>query len=158
MAQGILAFPVDLAFLTPRTELASLLAILRQRHGGYQVVAHWTQGEFHHDVVLQVGSPGPDIPGPILVLGTNCNGGIKEVFCFDEVPDRWALWHFRCPENPEFEGQLPELLGATRTKIWYDLCSLLGDDGPSELKPGFRERMRGGGWCAVHENPMQEGE
>jgi hypothetical protein len=141
---------MELAFLTPRTELTSLLEVVRRKYGGYQILDHWTQGEFHHDVVMKVGNPRPEIPGQILVLATNCNGGIKEVLCFDEVPDRWALWHFRCPENPEFAGELPQILGSTRTKIWYDPCSLLGDDGPSELKPEFRERMRGGGWCSAN--------
>ena len=40
-----------------------------------------------------------------------------------------ALRHFRCPENPEFGGNLPALLGAARTPNWYDPCSLLGEDG-----------------------------
>jgi hypothetical protein len=140
---------MDLAFLTPRTELTSLLQTMRRRYGGYRVLAHWTQGEFHHDVVMQVADPRPDLPGPVLVVATNCNGGIKEVLCFDEVPDRWALWHQRCPDNPEFGGELPPLRGSSRTKIWYDPCTLLGDDGPSELKPECRQRMRGGGWCAA---------
>lgn len=144
---------MDLAFLTPRTELASLLRLSQQKYGGYRVLEHWKQGEFHHDVVLRIGAPAPDIPGSILVVGTNCNGGIKEVLCFARVPDRWALWHHRCPQNPEFAGELPALLGSVRTKIWYDPCGLLGEDGPSELKPEFRERMRGGGWCQTGTPP-----
>ena len=137
----------DLSFLVPSQSLASVLATLRDRYGGYSVVEHWKQGEFHHDLVLRVADPGEALPGAILVISTNCNGGIKELLCFAEVPDRWALWHHRCPNIPEFEGALPAILGAHRTPNWYDPCGLLGEDGPSELKPEFRERLRGGGWC-----------
>ncbi len=149
----------DLAFLTSSAALTSVLHVMRETYGGYLVLDHWKQGEFHHDIVLKIAKPRPIIPGEILVVGTNCNGGVKEILCFDQVPDRWALWHFRCPENSEFAGELPPILGATRTKIWYDPCSLLGDDGPSELKPKFRKRMRGGGWCAADptEPEAQEG-
>ena len=31
--------------------LGVLLEDLTARYGGYELVAHWTQGEFHHDVV-----------------------------------------------------------------------------------------------------------
>lgn len=41
---------------------------------------------------------------------------------------------------------LPAILGEAKTPNWYDPCGLLGEDGPSELKPEFRERLRGGGW------------
>ena len=137
----------DLSFLTERMSLANLLATLRQRYGGYTLMEHWKQGEFHHDVVLRVASPKPDLPGDVLVVATNCNGGIKELLCFDEAPQRYALWHFRCPDVPEFSGDIPPILGNVRTPNWYDPCGLLGENGPSELKPEFRERMRGGGWC-----------
>jgi hypothetical protein len=137
----------ELDFLTERMSLSSLLSTLRERYGGYKLLEHWKQGEFHHDVVLRVGTPGPDIPGDVLVVATNCNGGIKELLCFDKTPQRWAIWHFRCPEVPEFAGEIPAILGKTRTANWYDPCGLLGENGPSELKPEFRERMRGGGWC-----------
>ena len=63
------------------------------------------------------------------------------------MPDRWALWHYRCPDIPDFEDDLPALLGQARTRNWYDPCGLLGENGPSELKPEYRERLRGGGWC-----------
>lgn len=137
----------NLAPLTGSTVLSSLLGLMRERYGEYQVLDHWKQGEFHHDVVVKIGNPGDILPGDILVIGTNCNGGIKELLCFDQVPDRWALWHYRCPDVPEFVGELPAIRGAVRTKIWYDPCGLLGSDGPSELKPEYRERMKGGGWC-----------
>ena len=147
---------IDLSFLASRLVLAALLGTLRTRYGGYNIVEHWKQGEFHHDLVLKIHSPVPDLPGNILVVSTNCNGGIKELLCFNETPDRWALWHLRCPNIPEFEGGLPPVLGAARTPNWYDPCSLLGEDGPSELKPEFRERLRGGGWCLADPTKMNE--
>ncbi len=149
-----MAATCDLTPLTASTVLSSLLGVLRKEFGGYQVMEHWKQGEFHHDVVVKVAQAGPGLPGDVLVIATNCNGGIKELLCFDEVPNRWALWHYRCPHAPEFSGDLPAIRGAVRTKIWYDPCSLLGVDGPSELKPEFRERMPGGGWC--YADPMKQ--
>lgn len=32
------------------------------------------------------------------VIATDCNGGVKEVLGFETLPDRWALWHRRCPQ------------------------------------------------------------
>ena len=32
--------------------LGALLEELARRASGYELVAHWQQGEFHHDVVL----------------------------------------------------------------------------------------------------------
>jgi len=144
----------DLSFLTSSMALAGLLGTLRLKFGGYKIVEHWKQGEFHHDLVLRVGEQTKDLPGDILVVSTNCNGGVKELMCFDQVPDRWALWHHRCPNIPEFEGSLPAILGAVKTPNWYDPCGLLGEDGPSELKPEFRARLRGGGWCLA--DPAKE--
>src|ERR1700748_538993 len=139
--------PADFGTLASRQTLAGLLGDLRQKFGGYRIVEHWKQGEFHHDLVLCINTPADKLPGEILVVSTNCNGGVKELLCFGEVPDRWALWHHRCPNIPEFEGSLPPILDAARTPNWYDPCGLLGENGPSELKPEFRERLRGGGWC-----------
>jgi hypothetical protein len=34
--------------------LGSLLEDLTRRFGSYELVAHWKQGEFHHDVVLRL--------------------------------------------------------------------------------------------------------
>jgi hypothetical protein len=87
-----------------------------------------------------------ELPGSILVVATNCNGGVKEVLAFDEVPDRYALWHFRCPENPEFDGLLPPLLQTARTTHWFDPCALLLPDARSEYRAECRVRQRGGGW------------
>jgi hypothetical protein len=131
--------------LAGRLALGSLLQELRQSYAGYDILEHWRQGEFHHDVVLRVMQPGP-LPGPILVVATNCNGGVKEVLCFGEAPTRGALWHHRCPESPEFLGTLPPLLASARTIHWFDPVELLGPDARSEFRPEFRERQRGGGW------------
>lgn len=125
--------------------LGSLLDALGRACGGYELLDHWTQGEFHHDIVLRV-REARGLPGSVLVVSTNCNGGVKELSCFSSVPDRWALWHRRCPTNPEFEGQLPPVLGEARTLHWFDPCELLGEDARSELKPECRRRQRGGGF------------
>src|SRR3954449_5275336 len=125
--------------------LGSLLDDVRARLGGYQIVDHWQQGEFHHDLVLRV-NPAQQLPGPILVVATNCNGGVKEVLCFGQIPDRYALWHRRCPDNAEFSGELPELLASSKTLHWFDPCDLLKPDARSEYRAEFRERQAGGGW------------
>lgn len=121
--------------------LGELLDAVRASLGGFEVVDHWQQGEFHHDLVLRVA----DCP-PIVVVATNCNGGVKEVLCFDSVPNRNALWHDRCPDNPEFSGALAGKLDVARTIHWFDPCNLLRSDAYSEYKPEFRERQAGGGW------------
>src|SRR5437899_1187355 len=106
--------------------LGALLEDLIGRYGGYDLAAHWKQGEFHHDVVLRLPEAArADLPGTVLVVATNCNGGIKEVLCFTEVPDRSALWHHRCPEIPEFEGRLIPILARVTTEHWFDPCDLL---------------------------------
>jgi hypothetical protein len=84
----------------------------------------------------------------VLVVATNCNGGVKELLSFDSVPERNALWHSRCPDNPEFSGTIPPLLAAVRTTHWFDPCNLLLPDARSELREEFRERQPGGGWRA----------
>jgi hypothetical protein len=126
--------------------LGNLLERLRQRWGSYELVDHWQQGEFHHDTVLRVSGGKVDLPGPILVVATNCNGGVKEVLCFSELPARWALWHARCPDNQEFEGSLANPLALARTAHWFDPCELLQPDARSEYQEQFRERQCGGGW------------
>jgi hypothetical protein len=134
----------DVAALAENLGLGPLLGDLRSRCGGYEIVDHWQQGEFHHDLVLRV--TGAVLPGPVLVVATNCNGGVKEVLCFPEVPARGALWHRRCPANDEFSGDLPPLLAEARTVHWFDPCELLGPEARSEYRPEFRERQAGGGW------------
>src|SRR5262245_40635888 len=129
--------------LAAQLSLGSLLETIGREHAGYELVAHWKQGEFHHDVVVRLSQPGA-LPGAVLVIATNCNGGVKEVLCFDRVPDRYALWHARCPENPEFAGELTTLLGEVRTLHWFDPCALLEESARSELKPECRTRQRGG--------------
>lgn len=129
-----------------RLGLGDLLGAVSARAGAYTLVDHWQQGEFHHDLVLRVDPVKAELPGPVLVVATNCNGGVKELLVLDEVPARWALWHFRCPAQPAFEGVLPPLRGMARTLHWFDPCELLSNDARSELKPGCRKRAHGGGW------------
>jgi hypothetical protein len=132
--------------------LGALLARVFDRWGGYEVVAHWTQGEFHHDVVLRLPEPAArDLGGRVLVVATNCNGGVKEVLAFAEAPDRSALWHHRCPTIPDFSGELAPILGHAQTEHWFDPCELLGADARSELRPEYRARQNGGGWVCVKE-------
>lgn len=134
-----------LANLTSITGLGTLLGALADHEPEH--VAHWKQGEFHHDLVIRLGRT--ELPGDVLVVSTNCNGGVKEILCLAEVPDRWALWHARDPDNPEFEGELPPVLDQIRTSAWFDPRSLLGPDARSELHPEHRRRQRGGGWTLV---------
>jgi hypothetical protein len=138
--------------LAQKLGLGALLEQLRREFGGYEVLDHWQQGEFHHDLVLRVMRPAR-LPGEVLVVATNCNGGVKEVLCFGAPPARGALWHQRCPDNLEFVGVLPPLLASARTLHWFDPGELLGPDAHSEYRPEFRERQPGGGWqprnCSV---------
>lgn len=119
--------------------LGSLLEAVRARFGRYDVLAHWTQGEFHHDVVLAADDC-------VLVVATNCNGGVKEVIAFPRAPERYALWHWRCPDVADFAGDLPPILARATTTHYFDPCDLLGEDARSELLPEARVRQRGGGW------------
>jgi hypothetical protein len=132
--------------LAEQLTLGGALDLLRVRGGGYQLVDHWKQGEFHHDTVLRVDPQRAGVLGSIVIIATNCNGGIKEVLCFDRIPDRFSLWHARCPNNPEFSGELPPLLETSCTHHWFDPCELLKPDARSELRQEFRERQAGGGW------------
>jgi len=120
--------------------LGALLDDVKGRWKGYELLGHWQQGEFHHDVVLRL----PD--GHVLVIATNCNGGVKEVLAFAEIPDRWALWHARCPHVTDFAGELPPIVARAITQHWFDPCALLVPDARSELREEFRERQLGGGW------------
>jgi hypothetical protein len=127
--------------------LGALLDEVKRLFGGYDLVAHWTQGEFHHDVVLRLpDSAASVLPGRVLVVATNCNGGVKEVLAFSDLPDRHALWHHRCPDIAEFDGELGPILGRAVTEHWFDPCELLAANARSELRPEFRRRQEGGGW------------
>jgi hypothetical protein len=136
--------------------LGSALEHLRVTHGGYALLAHWKQGEFHHDNLIRVQNAA-GLPGDVLIISTNCNGGVKEVLCFATPPERSALWHARCPESPEFSGKIPPLLARDATLHDFNPCVLLRLDARSELKPENRVRMEGGGWqmtptaCSVPE-------
>jgi hypothetical protein len=135
----------EVEFLASKLMLGALLDELRSRYGSYELVEHWSQGEFHHDVVLRV-ETAADLPGRVLVVATNCNGGIKEVLVVDRVPDRGGLWKLRCPENREFAGVPPTVLARSVTAHWFDPCELLVDDARSEYRAECRVRQTGGGW------------
>jgi hypothetical protein len=139
-----------LARLALSLDLGSLLSDVTDHYGAYDLIAHWTQGEFHHDLVLRLPETAlRDLPGRVLVVATNCNGGVKEVLCFTETPDRWALWHHRCPNVAGFSGALAPILARSVTEHWFDPCELLGVDARSELRPEYRRPQRGGGWEQV---------
>ena len=142
------SFPV-VERLAGTLDLSSLLEEVRRRYGNYEVLDHWTQGEFHHDVVLRLPDRAlEELSGRVLVVATNCNGGVKEVLSFFAVPDRWALWHFRCPAVADFSGELLPILARAVTEHWFDPCELLAVETRSELLPEHRTRQRGGGWKA----------
>lgn len=126
--------------------LGALLEEVRTRFGRYELLDHWKQGEFHHDVIVRVADPAAGLLGTILVVATNCNGGVKEVLSFHAVPDRRALWHWRCPQVNDFSGELPPILARAVTHHWFDPCDLLAPNARSELREEFRERQEGGGW------------
>lgn len=126
-------------------DLGAVLDELRTSHGGYELLFHHAQGEFHHDVGVRVASADA-LPASVLVVATNCNGGVKELLAFDEPPSPAALWHWRCPTSPEFTGDLPPVRAESRTHHWFEPCELLGESARSELRPEWRERQPGGGW------------
>ena len=124
--------------------LGALLDSLRSDLGGYDIVDHWQRGEFHHDLVVRV-EPRGKLPGPVLVVATNCNGGVKEIICLAEPPREEALWHDRCPGSPEFSGELPPVLDRVRTVHWFDPCALLTEDARSDRRhAGSRRRSVSG--------------
>ena len=134
--------------LAKELSLGDFLERVRAMCGGFELASHHTQGEFHHDVTVRV-PEGTKLPGRVLVVATNCNGGVKEVLAFDEVPSPDALWHHRCPDNPEFVPTLalPPILGHVTTMHFFDPCELLREDARSELRSEHRARQAGGGWC-----------
>ena len=125
-----------------------ILAALLTHYGPCELIDHWKQGEFHHDLVFAVPKDAPS-PGPYLVVSTNCNGGVKEIIALASRPKRWALWNERCPDNPAFEGSLPAVLAHVRHTHWFNPCELLRSDARSELRADSRRRQRGGGWVSL---------
>src|SRR5262249_49910882 len=118
--------------------LGALLEELKRLFGSYDLAAHWTQGEFHHDVVVRLPQAALRLlPGRVLVVATNCNGGVKEVLCFADIPERAALWHHRCPSIPDFGGELSPILARAETEHWFDPCELLAPDARSEILPSI---------------------
>lgn len=122
-----------------------VLGTLLEKLPDYELIAHWKKGEFHHDLVFKFAEE-TNLPGSVLVVATNCNAGVKEVIAFDEVPSEGALWHWRCPDVPEFAGDVPKLLGHEKTTHWFPPCDLLAHDARSEIREEFRERIPGGGF------------
>ncbi len=127
--------------------LGALLDMLRARDTLYEILAHWKQGEFHHDLVLKVDDE--TLPGVFLVVSTNCNGGVKAVKSFSTMPSRGGLWARRCPDNTDFEGQLPPLLAEARTEHYFNPCRLLVPSARSEIIATQRKRQHGGGWLPI---------
>jgi hypothetical protein len=144
------ASPTIAERIAEELDLGGALSVLRSTFGTYTMLAHWQQGEFHHDVVLQV--PETTETASIFVVATNCNGGIKEVLRFATLPERYALWHARCPDNRDFCGDLPPILERAVTTHWFDPCELLVQDARSELRVECRERQHGGGWVCRNES------
>ena len=145
--------PLSVSDLARQLVLGALLDELTRLFGSYELIAHWTQGEFHHDVVLRLPATAIDeLPGRVLVVATNCNGGIKEVLCLAAVPERGALWHHRCPTIPDFSGDLGPVLARAVTVHWFDPCELLSADARSELRAEHRQRQSGGGWVQREPN------
>ncbi len=138
--------------LGPRTWFEALM----DRFGPCELLAHWKQGEFHHDLIFRLPADHASTLGPILTVSTNCNGGVKELLSLGDAPDRWALWHDRCPDNPAFSGEIPPVLGRARTMHYFDPCRLLEPDTRSELREDARQRQRGGGWIPLDSDEESE--
>ena len=125
--------------------LGSLLDDVRQQLGGYELLDHWQQGEFHHDLLLKV-DPKGQLPGPLLVVATNCNGGVKEVLCFRRRRPAGRCGTTAALTTRSSRGELPPVLERAHTVHWFDPCELLRPDARSEYRPEHRERQEGGGW------------
>ncbi len=126
--------------------IGDFLHLSRHMLGDIELLEHWTQGEFHHDLVFRVSNWEQRLPGEFVLVSTNCNGGIKEVMSLESKPSRFGLWRHRCPDNEEFDGELPAILAEERTIHWFHPCDLLAEDARSEIKPEYRTRQKGGGW------------
>ena len=137
---------VSVAGLARELTLGALLDEVRRGCGGYTLLDHWPQGEFHHDTVIRVDASTAGLPGSVLVVATNCNGGVKEVICLGSMPSRGGLWHARCPANSEFQGDPPSILARRVTEHWFDPCELLEATARSEYRAECRVRQSGGGW------------
>lgn len=112
--------------------LGHLLQRLQDEFSDFELIAHWTKGEYHHDIVVRLGDH-RDLPGPVLVVSTNCNGGVKEVLCFSDPPSQEELWDLR-DENLETD-ELPVVLAAARTIHWVDPISLIRRPTMVDMRP-----------------------
>lgn len=102
--------------------LGHLLQRLRDEFGTYELLDHWTVGEYHHDILIRIDQDGAQLPGNVMVVSTNCNGGLKALMCFAEPPSRDALWRLRCGE-PKPSDEEP--LATARTLHWFDPTALI---------------------------------
>lgn len=109
--------------LADQLVLGDVLNVLDRDHGGFELIAHRPKGEYHQDLVVRVNTG--VFGGEILVIGTNCNGGVKELIALSSVPDHSALWRWRCPTAPQFQGTLDDIRGVARTIHWSDPAQLL---------------------------------
>ena len=128
--------------LAAQLVLGDVLLELRRRHGEWDLVAHWEQGELHHDLVLRLPEDDDREHPAILVIATNATGGVKEVYAFDEAPERDALWHYRCPEMVPYAKSLPGLRACARTGHWSDPRTILGAAPFAWLTPIGAERTQ----------------
>ena len=83
---------MTLQMIANELSLDRVMPTLKRLFGKFDLFAHWSQGEFHHDLVFVLPKEQDVFDGNVLVVSTNCNGGVKDVLNFDSVPDRYALW------------------------------------------------------------------
>lgn len=80
------------------------------------------------------------------MVATNCNGGVKEVIALVGIPERYALWHWRCPQVADFSGEMPAVIARATTSHHFDPYELLKTDARSDILAEHRTRQVGGGW------------
>ncbi len=112
--------------------LGHLLQRLQDEFSDFELLAHWTKGEYHHDIVVKLGDQ-KSLPGPVLVVSANCNGGIKELLCFDTAPSEEELWTLR-DENLATD-ELPAVLAAAKTIHWVDPIGLVRRPTMADMRP-----------------------
>lgn len=112
--------------LVRRPSLKATLKAITE-HCGHEpaLVAHWQQGDLHHDLVLHVHPPHPGLAGNILVVSIDDRGRVKEILSLAKMPMRQALWHARCPDDPDYDGDLPPILDEIRTLHWVNPARIL---------------------------------
>lgn len=106
--------------LVRRPSLKATLKAITAHCDGHQpcLIAHWQQGDLHHDLVFHLQRPHHGLTGDVLVVSTDNHGMVKEVISLAKMPKRQALWHARCPADPHFDGDLPPVLEEVKTNHW----------------------------------------